>query len=152
MAIMAIEKSTGFMGNVERAIAAGKFPEISKLTAEKPVKVGENDGIAYYKTSVVVAVDEKFPTKAGNTTTAVMVVPLDGAKQFETASGNVLKFDGISPFIYAGRGVSHVFTVVDTAGDVVKRSTSRKSAQKEIDALNAKMDTIMAALAAMAKK
>ena len=149
---MAIEKSTGFMGNVERAIAAGKFPEISKLTAEKPVKVGENDGIAYYKTSVVVAVDEKFPTKAGNTTTAVMVVPLDGAKQFETASGNVLKFDGISPFIYAGRGVSHVFTVVDTAGDVVKRSTSRKSAQKEIDALNAKMDTIMAALAAMAKK
>ena len=149
---MATEKSTGFMGNVERAIAAGKFPEISKLTAEKPVKVGENDGIAYYKTSVVVAVDEKFPTKAGNTTTAVMVVPLDGAKQFETASGNVLKFDGISPFIYAGRGVSHVFTVVDTAGDVVKRSTSRKSAQKEIDALNAKMDTIMAALAAMAKK
>ena len=149
---MAIEKSTGFMGNVERAIAAGKFPEISKVTAEKPVKVGENDGIAYYKTSVVVAIDEKFPTKAGNTTTAVMVVPLDGAKQFETASGNVLKFDGIPPFIYAGRGVSHVFTVVDTAGDVVKRTVSRRSAQAEIDALNEKMNTILAALAAMAKK
>ena len=136
------------MGNVERAIAAGKFPEISKVTAEKPVKVGENDGIAYYKASVVVAVDEKFPTKAGNTTTAVMVVPLDGAKQFETASGNVLKFDGIPPFIYAGRGVSHVFTVVDTAGDVVKRTASRRSASAEVAELKKQLDAIMAMLAA----
>lgn len=141
-------ESKGFMGNVERAIAAGKFPEISKVTAEKPVKVGENDGIAYYKASVVVAVDEKFPTKAGNTTTAVMVVPLDGAKQFETASGNVLKFDGIPPFIYAGRGVSHVFTVVDTAGDVVKRTASRRSASAEVAELKKQLDAIMAMLAA----
>lgn len=139
-------ESKGFMGNVERAIATGKFPEISKVTAEKPVKVGENDGIAYYKTSVVVAVDEKFPTKAGNVTTAVMVVPVDGAKQFTTASGNVLKFDGIPPFIYAGRGVSHVFTVVDTAGDVVKRSTTRKSASAEVQELKKQLDAIMALL------
>lgn len=139
-------QKSGFKGNVERAIAAGKFPEISKVTAEKPVKVGENDGIAYYKTSVVVAVDEKFPTKAGNVTTAVMVIPVDGAKQFSTASGNVLKFDGIPPFIYAGRGVSHVFTVVDTAGDVVKRSTSRKSASAEVAELKKQLDTIMAML------
>lgn len=139
-------QKSGFMGNVERAIAAGKFPEISKVTAEKPVKVGENDGITYYKASVVVAVDEKFPTKAGNVTTAVMVVPLDGAKQFETASGNVLKFDGIPPFIYAGRGVSHVFTVVNTAGDVVKRSTSRKSASAEVAELKKQLDAIMAML------
>ena len=141
-------QKSSFMGNVERAIAAGKFPEISKVTAEKPVKVGENDGIAYYKASVVVAVDEKFPTKAGNTTTAVMVVPLDGAKQFETASGNVLKFDGIPPFIYAGRGVSHVFTVVDTAGDVVKRTASRRSASAEVAELKKQLDAIMAMLAA----
>lgn len=139
-------QKSGFMGNVERAIAAGKFPEISKVTAEKPIKVGENDGIAYYKTSVVVAVDEKFPTKAGNVTTAVMVVPLDGAKQFETASGNVLKFDGIPPFIYAGRGVSHVFTVVDTAGDVVKRTASRRSASAEVAELKKQLDAIMAML------
>lgn len=139
-------QKSGFMGNVERAIAAGKFQEISKVTAEKPVKVGENDGITYYKASVVVAVDEKFPTKAGNVTTAVMVVPLDGAKQFETASGNVLKFDGIPPFIYAGRGVSHVFTVVNTAGDVVKRSTSRKSASAEVAELKKQLDAIMAML------
>lgn len=139
-------QKSGFMGNVERAIAAGKFQEISKATAEKPVKVGENDGITYYKASVVVAVDEKFPTKAGNVTTAVMVVPLDGAKQFETASGNVLKFDGIPPFIYAGRGVSHVFTVVNTAGDVVKRSTSRKSASAEVAELKKQLDAIMAML------
>lgn len=136
----------GFMGNVERAIAAGKFPEISKVTAEKPVKVGENDGIAYYKASVVVAVDERFPTKAGNTTTAVMMVPLDGAKQFTTASGNMLKFDGVPPFIYAGRGVSHVFTVVDTAGDVVKRTASRRSASAEVAELKKQLDAIMAML------
>ena len=135
------------MGNVERAIAAGKLPELSKVTADKPVKIAENDGIAYYKTSVVVAVDERFPTKAGNTTTAVMVVPLDGAKQFETASGNVLKFDGIPPFIYAGRGVSHVFTVVDTAGDVVKRTVSRRSASAEIDEIKKQLAAIAAMLA-----
>ena len=146
-----IEKS-GFMGNIERAIKVAKLPELGKVTAEKPIKVGDADGVTYYKTSVVVAVDERFPTKAGNVTTTVIIVPIDGAKQFETASGNVVKMDGISPFIYAGRGASHVFTVVDGAGDVVKRQTGRKSAQAEIDALNAKMDTIMAALAAMAKK
>ena len=146
-----IEKS-GFMGNIERSIAASKLPELKKLTADAPVKVGENDGITYYKTTAIIAVDEKFPTKAGNVTTAVMVIPVDGAKQFPTASGNTVKFDGIAPFIYAGRGASHVFTVVNETGDVVKRTGSRKSAQAEIDALNAKMDTIMAALAAMAKK
>ena len=146
-----IEKS-GFMGNIERSIAAGKLPELAKVTADAPIKVGENDGIAYYKTSVVVAVDERFPTKAGNVTTAVMIIPVDGAKQFPTASGNTVKFDGIAPFIYAGRGASHVFTVYADNGDVMKKKTSRRSAQAEIDALNAKMDTIMAALAAMVKK
>ena len=149
---MAIEKSTGFMGNVERSIQLGKAECVSKVTAEKPIKVGEHDGVTYYKSSVIVAIDEKFPTKAGNMTTTVVVIPVDGAKQFETASGNVVKMDGISPFIYAGRGASHVFTVVNATGDVVKRNTSRKSAQAEIDALNQKMNTILAALAAMAKK
>ena len=148
---MAIEKS-GFMGNIERSVSAGKLPELAKVTAGKPVKVGENDGITYYKTEVVIAVDERFPTKAGNVTTAIMVVPLDGAKAFPTASGNVVKMDGISPFIYAGRGASHVFTVVDGAGDVVRRQTGRKSASAEIANMQKQLDTIMAALAAMAKK
>ena len=141
-----IEKS-GFMGNVERSISASKLPELAKVTAEKPVKVGENDGITYYKATTIIAVDERFPTKAGNVTTAVMVIPVDGAKQFATASGNVVKFDGIAPFIYAGRGASHVFTVVDGAGDVVKRQTGRKSAQAEIDAMRKQLDAIMALLA-----
>ena len=149
---MAIEKSTGFMGNVERSIQIGKAECVSKVTAEKPTKVGEHDGVTYYKSSVIVAIDEKFPTKAGNVTTTAVIIPVDGAKEFSTASGNTVKFDGIAPFIYAGRGVSHVFTVVNETGDVVKRSTSRKSAQREIDALNEKMNTILAALAAMAKK
>lgn len=142
-----IEKSVGFIGNVERSITAGKLPELAKVTAEKPVKVGENDGITYYKATTIIAIDERFPTKAGNVTTAVMVIPVDGAKQFATASGNVVKFDGIAPFIYAGRGASHVFTVVDGAGDVVKRQTGRKSAQAEIDAMRKQLDAIMALLA-----
>ena len=147
MAIMAIEKSTGFMGNVERVINISKLPELGKVTAEKPVKIAENDGVTYYKTSVVIGIDERFPTKAGNMTTTVVVIPVDGAKQFETASGNVVKMDGISPFIYAGRGVSHVFTVVNETGDVVKRATTRKSAQAEIDAMRKQLDAIMALLA-----
>lgn len=147
---MAIEN--GFIGNIERAIKVAKLPELGKVTAEKPIKVGDADGVTYYKTTVVLAVDERFPTKAGNMTTAIMVVPLDGAKQFETASGNVVKMDGISPFIYAGRGASHVFTVVDGAGDVVKRQAGRKSASAEIANMQKQLDVIMAALAAMAKK
>ena len=142
-----LEKSASFMGNVERVINVSKLPELGKVTAEKPVKIAENDGVTYYKTSVIVAVDERFPTKAGNMTTTVVVIPVDGAKTFPTASGNVVKMDGISPFIYAGRGASHVFTVVDCAGDVVKRQTGRKSAQAEIDAMRKQLDAIMALLA-----
>ena len=145
-------QKTSFMGNVERSIKITKLPELAKVTAEKPIKVGDADGVTYYKATVVVAIDEKFPTKAGNVTTAAVIIPVDGAKQFPTASGNTVKFDGIAPFIYAGRGVSHVFTTYADNGDVVKRTGGRKSAQAEIDALNQKMDTIMAALAAMAKK
>ena len=145
---MAIEKSTGFMGNVERVINISKLPELGKVTAEKPVKIAENDGVTYYKTSVVIGIDERFPTKAGNMTTTVVVIPVDGAKQFETASGNVVKMDGISPFIYAGRGVSHVFTVMDTAGDVVKRTVSRRSASAEIDEIKKQLAAIAAMLAA----
>ena len=144
---MAIEKSTGFMGNVDRSIQIGKAECVSKVTAEKPIKVGERDGVTYYKTTAIIAIDEKFPTKAGNVTTAVMVTPVDGAKQSPTASGNTVKFDGIAPFIYAGRGASHVFTVVNETGDVVKRNGGRKSAQAEIDAMRKQLDAIMAMLA-----
>ena len=140
-------ESKGYTGNIERSIRITKLPELGKVTAEKPIKVGDADGVTYYKTSVVIAVDERFPTKAGNVTTAIMVVPLEGARQFETSSGNVVKMDGISPFIYAGRGASHVFTVVDGAGDVVKRSAARKSAQKEINEMKKQLDAIMALLA-----
>ena len=78
-----MENKTGFMGNIERAIRVAKLPELGKITAEKPIKVGDADGVTYYKTSVVIAVDERFPTKAGNVTTTIIVVPIDGAKQFE---------------------------------------------------------------------
>ena len=141
-----IEKSTGFIGNVERAIQISKLPELGKVTAE-PIKIAENDGVTYYKTSVVIGIDERFPTKAGNMTTTVVVIPVDGAKKFETASGNVVKMDGIPPFIYAGRGASHVFTVVNETGDVVKRQTGRKSAQAGGGAVRKQLDAIRALLA-----
>lgn len=144
-----IEKSS-YTGNVERAISLAKFPELAKETGEIRL-IKDADGVAYYKASVVIAVDRHFPTKAGNETTTMVVIPLDGAKEFPFDGGK-LKMDGIAPFIYGGRGISHVFTVYADNGDVMKRNTSRKSAQKEIDTLNAKMDTIMAALAALAKK
>ena len=141
-----IEKSS-FMGNVERVISISKLPELGKVTAGKPMKIAENDGVTYYKTSVVIGIDERFPTKAGNMTTTVVVIPVDGAKTFPTASGNIVKMDGISPFIYAGRGAAHVFTVVNATGDIVKRQTGRKSAQAEIDAMRKQLDAIMALLA-----
>ena len=144
---MAIEKSS-FMGNVERSIKITKLPELAKVTAEKPIKVGDADGVTYYKTSVVIAIDEKFPTKAGNVTTTAVIIPVDGAKEFSTASGNTVKFDGIAPFIYAGRGVSHVFTVVNATGDVVKRTVSRRSASAEIDEIKKQLAAIAAMLAA----
>ena len=143
-----MENKTGFMGNVERSIQIGKAECVSKVTAEKPIKIGEHDGVTYYKSSVIVAIDEKFPTKAGNVTTTAVIIPVDGAKEFSTESGNTVKFDGIAPFIYAGRGVSHVFTVVDTAGDVVKRTVSRRSASAEIDEIKRQLAAIAAMLAA----
>lgn len=138
------EKIGGFLGNVERSIEISKMAEIGKVTGEV-TKLGEHDGVALYKAPVIVAVDTRFPTKAGNTTTTVVIVPVDGAKEF-AFDGGKLKFDGIAPFIYGGRGASHVFTVLDDTGDVMKRPTARRSAQKEIDALNAKLDALMAML------
>ena len=144
-------KNGGYVGNIERTIKLGKWDEIAHLTAEKPVKIAEKDGATLYTAKVGIIVDNNFPTKAGNIVTTAILVPLDGAKEFEF-NGGKLKFDGINPFIYAGRGASHVFTTYADNGDVMKRATTRKSSQKQIDELNAKMDTIMAALAAMAKK
>ena len=148
---MAIEKSSGYTGNIERVISLAKFPELARETAKTPRLIADKDGVAYYKAEVVVAVDRHFPTKSGNETTTLVVIPLDGGKEFPF-NGGKLKMDGISPFIYGGRGISHVFTVVDSAGDVVKRQTGRKSASAEIANMQKQLDTIMAALAAMAKK
>ena len=138
-----IEKS-GYTGNIERVIELAKAPELTKETGEIRLIKDEN-GVAYYKASLVLAVDRHFPTKAGNETTTLVVIPVDGAKEF-AFDGGKLKMDGIAPFIYGGRGISHVFTIYADNGDVMKRSTTRKSAQKEIDALNAKLDALMAML------
>ena len=141
---MAIEKSS-FMGNIERVISLSKWAEIANLTADKPVKVASRDGATLFTAKVGVMVDTNFPTKAGNTTTTVVFVPLDGAKEFAFDGGKV-KMDGIAPFIYQGRGASHVFSVLDDAGDVVKRHTSRKSASAEVAELKKQLDAIMTLL------
>ena len=141
---MAIEKSASFTGNVERSIKLGKaFP--TTATAEKPVKVGTLDGATMFTVKMGVVVDTAFPTKAGNTTTAIIMVPLDGGKVFPIDGGTV-KMDGICPFIYQGRGASHVFSVRDGAGDVVERHTSRKSASAEVAELKKQLDAIMTLL------
>ena len=143
---MAIEKSSGYTGNIERVISLAKFPELAKETAKTPRLIADKDGVAYYKAEVVVAVDRHFPTKAGNETTTMVIIPLDGGKEFPFDGGK-LRMDGISPFIYGGRGISHVFTVYGDDGDVMKRQTGRKSAQAEIDAMRKQLDAIMALLA-----
>ena len=138
---------TGFMGNVERAISLSKWAEIAHMTAEKPVRIASRDGATLFKVEVGILVDTNFPTKAGNVTTAMVVVPLDGGKVFPIEGGTV-KMDGIAPFIYQGRGASHVFSVFDDAGDVMKRHNSRKSASAEVAELKKQLDAIMALLAA----
>ena len=137
-------ESKGYTGNIERVIKIAKFPGLAKETGEVRL-IDDKDGVAYYKASVIVAVDRHFPTKAGNETTTAVIIPLDGAKEF-SFDGGKLKFDGISPFIYGGRGISHVFTVYGDDGDVMKRSTSRKSASAEVAELKKQLDAIMALL------
>ena len=138
-------ESKGYTGNIERAIELAKTPELAKETGDIRLIRDEN-GVAYYKTSVVIAVDRHFPTKAGNETTTMVVIPVDGAKEFPF-NGGKLKMNGIPPFIYGGRGISQVFTVYADNGDVVKRTGGRKSAQAEIDAMRKQLDAIMALLA-----
>ena len=140
------EKKNGFTGNVERAIALSKLDEISRMTASKPVKVAEHDGATLFKAEFGFIIDTNFPTKAGNVTTAVVLVPLAGGKEFHI-DGATLKMDGVAPFIYQGRGMSQVFTVLNDAGDVVKRHVNRKSAASEVAELKKQLDTIMALLA-----
>ena len=141
-----MEKNNSFTGNVDRAIALSKLDEIAHLTAERPTKVATHDGATLFTVKVGLIVDTCFPTKAGNTTTAVVIVPLAGARDFRI-DGATLKMNGIPPFIYQGRGMSQVFTVLNDAGDVVKRHNGRKSAASEVAELKKQLDTIMALLA-----
>lgn len=139
-----IEKS-GFIGNIERSVKLGKMFPSTETGAVRLVK--EEDGAAFFKAEIGVVIDTRFPTKAGNTTTAIVVVPLDGGKEFPTCWGKV-KMNGIPPFIYQGRGASMVFTMYADNGDVVKRTGGRKSTQVEIDEIKKQLAAIAAMLAA----
>ena len=141
-----MEKNNSFTGNVERAVALSKWEEIAHLTANKPAMVASHDGATLFKVEMGVVVDTCFPTKAGNTTTAIVIVPLGGGKDFHI-EGATLKMNGVSPFIYQGRGMSQVFTVLNDAGDVVKHHNGRKSAATEVAEMKKQLDMIMALLA-----
>lgn len=138
-----MEKTNGFMGNLERSIKLGKMFPSTETGAVRLVK--EEDGASFFKAEIGIVVDTRFPTKAGNTTTAMIIVPLDGGKDFPTNWGKV-QMNGIPPFIYQGRGASMVFTSLNTNGDVVKKNTSRRSASAEVAELKKQLDTIMAML------
>lgn len=141
-----MEKNSGFTGNIERAVALSKFEEIAHLTAERPTKIASHDGATLFTVKIGVIVDTNFPTKAGNTTTAVVLIPLDDARDFRI-DGATLKMNGIPPFIYQGRGMSQIFTVLNDAGDVIKRHNNRKSAASEVAEMKKQLDMIMALLA-----
>lgn len=140
-----MENKTGFMGNLERSIKLGKMFPSTETGAVRLVK--EEDGASFFKAEIGIVVDTHFPTKAGNVTTAMIIVPLDGGKDFPTNWGKVT-MNGIPPFIYQGRGASMVFTSLNTNGDVVKKNTSRRSASAEIDEIKKQL----AAIAAMLSK
>ena len=141
-----MEKNNSFTGNVDRAITLSKWDEIAHLTAERPTEIATHDGATLFTVKVGVIVDTCFPTKAGNTTTALVIVPLYGGGDFRI-DGATLKMTGVSPFIYQGRGTNQVFTVFNDAGDVVKRHNGRKSAASEVAELKKQLDTIMSLLA-----
>ena len=144
--VFTMEKNSSFTGNVDRAIVLSRWEEVGHLTTEHPTKVATHDGATLFTVKVGVIVDTNFPTKAGNTTTAVILVPLDGGKDFHI-DGATLKFNGVSPFIYQGRGTAQVFTVLNDAGDVVKRHNGRKSTASEIEELKKQLADIAALLA-----
>lgn len=80
-------QKSGFMGNVERAIKLGKAFPSTEVGSVRKIK--EEDGATFFKVEIGVVVDSNFPTKAGNTTTAMIIVPLDGGKDFPTGWGKL---------------------------------------------------------------
>ena len=138
-------QKNGFMGNLERSIKIGKMFPDTETGAVRLVK--EEDGASFFKVEIGIVVDTRFPTKAGNTTTALILVPLVGGKDFPTNWGKV-QMNGIPPFIYQGRGASMVFTSLNTNGDVMKKNTSRRSASAEIDEIKKQLAAISAMLTA----
>lgn len=138
------EKSvSAFVGNTERALSVGKFDVVQKCTANKPIELGTVDGVHLFKTEFVVGLDTKFPTKKGGVTSALIIVPIDGAKTLAGDWGSV-KFDAGPMFIYKA---ARMFNVLDANGDVAKKG--RKSAASEIEELKkqlAEMATLLRGL------
>lgn len=128
---MAIEKTSGsaFVGNIERANSLSKLKAVLKCTAGKPIDLGTEGGVHLFKVEMVVGLDTAFPTKKGGVTSALVFVPLDGAKSLVGEWGSV-EFNAGNPFIYKA---SRMFTVLDANGDVAKKG--RKSAASEIEEL-----------------
>lgn len=128
---MAIEKTAGsaFVDNVNRANSLSQLKAVLKCTANRPIDLGTEKGVHLFKVEMVVGLDTAFPTKKGGVTSALVLIPLDGAKKLVGEWGSV-EFNAGNPFIYKA---SRMFTVLDKNGDVQKRG--RKSAASEIEEL-----------------
>lgn len=128
---MAIEKTSGsaFVDNVNRANSLSRLKAVLKCTANKPIDLGTEQGVHLFKVEMVVGLDTAFPTKKGGVTSALVLIPLDGAKKLVGEWGSV-EFNAGNPFIYKA---SRMFTVLDKNGDVQKKG--RKSAASEIEEL-----------------
>lgn len=140
-----MDTKTTFIDNVARANEVGKFDVVRKCTASKPIELGTVDGVHLFKTEIVVGLDTKFPTKKGGVTSALIIVPLDGAKEL-TGDWGSISFNAGCPFIYKA---SRMFTVLDRNGDVAKKG--RKSAASEIEELRKQLADMAAILASLKK-
>lgn len=125
---------SAFVGNIERANSLSKLEAVLKCTAGKPIDLGTERGVHLFKIEMVVGLDTAFPTKKGGVTSALVFIPLDGAKSLVGSWGSV-EFNAGNPFIYKA---SRMFTVLDKNGDVAKKG--RVSASDKIEAMQAQME------------
>lgn len=134
-------ESKSFLGNIERATKVAQFAEVQKCTSSKPAFLGTVDGVHLFKAEAVFAVDTAFPTKKGGVTTALLIVPLDGAKSLKWDDGSA-ELDAGPLWVYKA---SRMFRVLDAAGDPVKKG--RQSTAKEVAELKSQLNAMMAMLA-----
>lgn len=134
MATVKTSETSAFVDNVNRANSLSQLKTVLKCTANRPIDLGTEKGVHLFKVEMVVGLDTAFPTKKGGVTSALVMIPLDGAKKLVGEWGSI-EFNAGNPFIYKA---SRMFTVLDKNGDVAKKG--RVSASDKIEAMQALME------------